>query len=231
MLVKQVVTGVLEQERDVPAGFDPPARRPHRALEVAEQRALARAIASHQRHPLARVDPEVDTRQDRRPVAQLVPQPARLDRRPPARSAAPLRFVSRRSGSGHQSGRTEPRASLLHRSRERPQPREREQPRSGRCERRLRVSRPFEELARRRVAGEPPAREREHPVAGREAALEPVLGHQNGRPRLLVQPPEHPDELVAGDRVELRRRLVEDDESRAVNERGRQRHPLQLAAR
>jgi hypothetical protein len=64
----------------------------------------------------------------------------------------------------------------------------------------------------------------------REAALEAVLGEHDGGPPLLVEPPQQPDELVAGDRVELRGRLVEEHEPRAAGERGAERDALQLAA-
>ena len=50
------------------------------------------------------------------------------------------------------------------------------------------------------------------------------------RAPLLVEAPQQPDELVAGDRVELRGRLVEQHEPRAAGERGAERDALQLAA-
>ena len=74
-------------------------------------------------------------------------------------------------------------------------------------------------------------RERDHAVGGGEAALEAVLGeHDRGAP-LLVDPPQDAEQLVAGDRIELRRRLVEQQQPRASRQRRAERHALQLAAR
>ena len=53
-LVQQVVAGVLEQQRDAPVGADLAARRLEQPGGVAQQRRLARAVAAHQRDPLAR---------------------------------------------------------------------------------------------------------------------------------------------------------------------------------
>jgi hypothetical protein len=75
-----------------------------------------------------------------------------------------------------------------------------------------------------------PAGEREDAVGGGQAALEAVLDEDDGRPPLLVEPPQQPDQLVAGDGVELRRRLVEQDERGRPGERGAERDALQLAA-
>src|SRR3712207_8430990 len=57
-------------------------------------------------------------------------------------------------------------------------------------------------------------RSHDHTVGVREAALEAVLGQEDRRPPLLVQTPQEPDELVARDRVELRGRLVEQQQDR-----------------
>ena len=57
-----------------------------------------------------------------------------------------------------------------------------------------------------------------------------MFGQQHRHPPLLVQPSQQPDQLVAGDRVELRGRLVEQHQPRPRHQRRRQRHPLQLAA-
>ena len=67
-------------------------------------------------------------------------------------------------------------------------------------------------------------------VGGGEAALEAVLGEHDRRPPLLVEAPQDAEQLVAGDGVELRGRLVEQDERRAGRERGAERDALQLAA-
>jgi hypothetical protein len=42
-----------------------------------------------------------------------------------------------------------------------------------------------------------------------------VLGEHDGHPPLLVQPPQQADQLLAGDRVELRGGLVEADQARS----------------
>jgi hypothetical protein len=57
-----------------------------------------------------------------------------------------------------------------------------------------------------------------------------VLREQHGHPPLLVQPPQQPDELVTGDGVELRGRLVEHEQRRIPRQSGCQRHALELAA-
>ena len=72
---------------------------------------------------------------------------------------------------------------------------------------------------------------RDHPVGGGQAALETVLGEQHRHPPLLVEPAQQPDQLVAGDRVELRGRLVEQDQRRPGDQGRGQGDPLQLPAR
>ena len=57
-----------------------------------------------------------------------------------------------------------------------------------------------------------------------------MLDEHDRRPPLLVEPAQQPDELVAGDRVELRGRLVEQHEPRPPGERRAERDALQLAA-
>ena len=76
--------------------------------------------------------------------------------------------------------------------------------------------RPGEEVARRGVAGDRAVAHGDDAVGGAEAALEPVLGEDDGRPPLLVEPPQDAEQLVAGDGVELRRRLVEQHERAAA---------------
>ena len=68
------------------------------------------------------------------------------------------------------------------------------------------------------------------PIGRGEAALQAVLGEQDRDPPLLVEPAQQPDQLVAGDRVELGGRLVEQDQARAGDQRRGERDPLQLAA-
>ncbi len=71
---------------------------------------------------------------------------------------------------------------------------------------------------------------RDHPVAGREAALEAVFGEQHRHPPLLVEAAQQPDQLVAGDRVELGGRLVEQDQAGTGDQGRREGDALQLTA-
>ena len=89
---------------------------------------------------------------------------------------------------------------------------------------------PLEHRARRRVAGDRAVAQDDDAVGVRQAALEPVLGEDDGGPLFLVEAAQQPDQLVAGDGVELRGRLVEQDERRAAGERRAERDALQLAA-
>ncbi len=122
------------------------------------------------------------------------------------------------------------RASLLDARGRRAQPGAREQARARGLERRGALGGPLEHRARRRVAGRHAILEHDDAVGVGQAALEPVLGEDDGGPPLLVQPPQQPDQLVAGDRVELRGRLVEQHERRTRGERGAQCDALQFAA-
>jgi hypothetical protein len=58
-----------------------------------------------------------------------------------------------------------------------------------------------------------------------------MLGEHDRRVGVLVDAAQEPDELVAGDRIELGGRLVEDDDPRAPGQSGAERHPLELPAR
>ena len=58
-----------------------------------------------------------------------------------------------------------------------------------------------------------------------------MLGKQDRRLPLLIEPAEQPYQLVAGDRVELRSGLVEQHELRPARERCRERDALLLAPR
>lgn len=89
---------------------------------------------------------------------------------------------------------------------------------------------PREEGGRGGVAGDGAVHQRDDPVGVAEAALQPMLAEDDGGPPLLVQPPQQPDELVARDRIELRRRLVEQHERRPSRDRRTERNALQLAA-
>ena len=66
VVVHEVVARVLEQQRHRARALDAPARRLGQPLREAQQRALARTVAAHQRHALARMKLEVDAAQDRR---------------------------------------------------------------------------------------------------------------------------------------------------------------------
>jgi hypothetical protein len=57
-----------------------------------------------------------------------------------------------------------------------------------------------------------------------------VLGQHDRRLPLFVQPSQQTDQLVAGDRVELRGGLVEQHQLRPARERGAERDPLLLTA-
>jgi len=63
-----------------------------------------------------------------------------------------------------------------------------------------------------------------------EAALEAVLGEEDGYSPLLIQATKQPDQLVAGYGVELGGWLVEEDEAWASDEGCREGHTLELAA-
>ena len=164
-----------------------------------------------------------------RPRRASAPRPRRGRSR---RGARP-----RRAGAGarrrlvvEQPVRAQRRARLLDAARRRAQAGAREQPRARRRQRRRPLGRPLQEAARRRVAGQRAAVEGEHAVGGAEAALEAVLDEHDRRPPLLVEAAQQPDELVAGDRIELRGRLVEQQDPRPAGERRAERDALQLAA-
>ena len=91
--------------------------------------------------------------------------------------------------------------------------------------------RPLEKAARRGVADDRAPIECDHAIRRAQAAFEAVLGEQDRRPPLLVEPAQQREQLVAGDRVELRGRLVEREQPRAPGECGAERDTLELAAR
>ena len=119
-------------------------------------------------------------------------------------------------------------AGLLDGDRRGSQAGEAEQPRRRSLQRGWR---PGQELPRGRVADDPAAVHRHDAVGGGEAALEPVLGQDDRGPPLLVDAPEHAEQLVAGDRVELGGRLVEQEQLRPPRQRGAERDALQLRHR
>ena len=65
-LGQQVVARVLHQQGDAAAALQAPAGRLREAGEEPQQRRLARAVAAHQRHPLAWREGEIDAAQDGR---------------------------------------------------------------------------------------------------------------------------------------------------------------------
>jgi hypothetical protein len=135
------------------------------------------------------------------------------------------------AGLGEQPVGAQRGAGLLHPRGRRAEPRAGEQARARRLQHGRRLRGPLEEAARRGVAGQPAVLEDQDAVRGAQAPLQAVLGEDDRRPPLLVQPAQEPHELVARDGIELGGRLVEQDELRATGERGAERDPLQLAAR
>ncbi len=159
-LVDQVVAGVLQQQRDPPRALDAAARGLQQPGGVAQQRRLAGAVAAHQRDALAGGERQLDAAQDRRPVAQLVPDAPHSQRARSApagqhalrprrtRSAACRRIealplgvdgVGRLAGRAGRppraaAARAQRRARLLDADRRRVQPGEREQLRAGRLQ-------------------------------------------------------------------------------------------------
>ena len=216
---------------------------------VAQQRRLAGAVAPHQRDALARRERERDAAQDRRPVAQLVPHAAHRERRPRARCVRRARPRERARGGVRTAGRAargqRSRRRLLGSRPSRAQRRARLRTPTGAgcrpasanslapgvCSAGARVAGPLQERRRVAVAGDAARASSAITRSARaEAALEAVLGEHDRRLPLLVEPAQQPDQLVAGDRVELRGRLVEQHDPRAPGERRAERDALLLAA-
>ena len=147
-------------------------------------------------------------------------------------AAGPRRRPAIGSTSGEQTvlpaelGRGRLHAGHRRRARDRCR---RPRPGGGELGRGSRMPRPGTRPARRRT---PRARRRIaiDRSANAQAALEPVLGDHDRRVEVLVEPAQQPDQLVAGDRVELRGRLVEHDQLRPAGQRRPERHALELAA-
>ncbi len=249
-LVHEVVAGVLQQQGDPPGPLDPPASGLQQAGRVAQQRGLAGAVAAHQRDALPRGQPQARAAQDRGSPAQLVPHAAQLQRRRArGATASEARDAARRRGSrgcwvdgcgsatpggrllGQQAMPAQRRARLLDADRRGAETRQREQLRARGLQRGGARRGPLQERARVAVVGDAPAVQRDHPIGGTQAALQAVLGEQDRRLPLLVEAAQQPDQLVAGDGVELRGRLVEQQHPRAARERGAERDALLLAAR
>ena len=129
----------------------------------------------------------------------------------------------------HRAG-AQRRARLAHADRRGCEPGQREQLGGGRLQRRRARGGPGEERRGIAVAGDAPVLERDHAVDRRQAALEAVLGEHDRRLPLLVEPAQQPDQLVAGNGVQLRGRLVEQHQPRPAGERRAERDALLLAA-
>ena len=175
VLVDQVVARVLEQQRDLAGALDAPARGLGQPLGQPQQRALAGAVAAHQRDPLAGPQLEVEPAQHARAVLDLEPDAAQRERRLGAVVAAqqPARRAGRRGAGAARRldahAAQQPGARLLDRRRALRQAGEREQARRRGGQHRHRVGGPGEVLARRarrRRSGPPPARSRGRPRAG-----------------------------------------------------------------
>ena len=78
-LVHEEIAGTLRQEGDAARRLDPPSLRLDQAGGSPQQRALAGAVAAHERNALARIDPELEATQRLGallPLAQLHPHVA-----------------------------------------------------------------------------------------------------------------------------------------------------------
>ena len=171
--------------------------------------------------PARRRRRQADAAQDRRPVAELVPDAVDPEHRVAgaptrrsisARSPAPRRWSWPARGASPRSRSA--RAGALD-ARVRRQAEPREQPRPGRLERR-RGGRAHA----RNSCGEPSNAIRPAIIAITRSAAPRQRSSRCSASRIvdvgvLVEPPQQPDQLIAGDRVELRGRLVEHDELRA----------------
>ena len=213
-----------------------PACRLEQAGGVAQQRRLARAVASHQRDALAGAQAAARRRAGspgpsrsscHTPRSRSAGLGSRAQRRAPPRDAGARRRCrptlaarSARGGpapSGRAAGRrAQGRARLLDAGRRRAQARAaRTGARAGVCS-----AGSCSAAHSRKPRGSPshtiaPPSHRDHAVGGRQAALEAVLDEQHGGVALLVEPAQLPDQLVAGDGVELRGGLVEQHERAA----------------
>ena len=217
-LVQEVVGRSLQQQRDLPGR----AHCSRGRARAPRPRCAAACSCPRRCGPAARRS----RRAPRRATGRAAPR----RRRPCRRRTRPTRPLSERAGAagGVAGGRRRvgvqrPWASSRQRARAPPSPspgsgrmpasenmRAAGGTSSGRC--RAAHSR---NAAGRPVAGDRAVVERDHAVGGRKAALEAVLAEQDGRPPLLVQAPQLRQQLLARDRVELRGRLVQQQQPRA----------------
>jgi hypothetical protein len=79
--VHEVVARVLEQKRHLTRPLDAPARGLGEALCEPQERALARAVAAHERDALAWLELERDAAQDRGAVVYFEPEVLEAERR------------------------------------------------------------------------------------------------------------------------------------------------------
>ncbi len=131
---------------------------------------------------------------------------------------------------GEQATAAELGARVSHADGRRLKPGEREHLCAGRLQRGGTLGGPPQKGGGIAVVGDFAALHRNHAVGDRQAALEAVLGQQDRHLPLLVQTAEQADQLVAGDGVELRGGLVEEDHGRASGKRGGESHALLLTA-
>src|SRR5207253_5101491 len=95
---------------------------------------------------------------------------------------------------------------------------------------RIEVASPSEELGGNPVEGDVACIHRDDAVRCGEAALETVFGEEHSHAPLLVEAAQQPDQLVAGDGVELGGGLVEEDQTRPGDQGGGDGGALQLTA-
>src|SRR3954447_13409917 len=89
VLMYEIVARVLHEQRDVAGALDPAAGRRDQPLRQPQQRALAGAVAAHQRNRLAGTQNEVEVAQHGRAVGDLVPEPRDAKAGLEPRTAAP----------------------------------------------------------------------------------------------------------------------------------------------
>src|SRR5207247_5322075 len=90
---------------------------------------------------------------------------------------------------------------------------------------------PLDRVCLPRVERDPAVLDEENAIAALERQRRPLRGEDDGGAALLRDPQGEVNELLGGLRVELRRRLVEEQQPRLERERRREADPLQLAAR
>ena len=240
VLVHEVVARVLQQQRDSPGPLDLAARRRKQPGGVTQERRLARAVATHQRDGVARMQRQLQPAQDRGTVAQLVPDAAQpqggdglgrtTPRAPGWRHGGGLGGELGGVAFGEQTAIAQRGTRLAHADRQWAQVGEREQLRAGRLQRRGLARGPGQERGGVAIVGDATAAQGNHTIGRRQAALQAMLGQQDRRLPLLVQAAQQSDQLIAGHGVELRGRLIQEDHRRAARERRTERHALLLAA-